>query len=79
MKLNRKYTIAWILWILGFAAIEFMAVKDKRQGDTLSEHVWSVIGTNHKGSKTALMWTARIVLGVGFAWLIPHFFTAWNF
>ena len=76
MKLNPKYTAMWIAWILGFLAIEYAAIKDKRQGDTLSEHVWKVIGTKHKGPKTALMWTARVGLGVLFAWLIPHFFTA---
>lgn len=79
MKLNPKYTIAWILWIVGFAAIEYMAIKDKKEGDTLSEHVWEVIGTDNKGKKTAAMWGARIVLGVGFAWLVPHFFTGWSF
>ena len=75
--MNKKYTIAWILWIVGFLAIEYAAVKDKRQGDTLSEHVWAVIGTKTK-TKTALMWTARIGLGTLFAWLIPHFFTGWT-
>ena len=74
MKLNKKYTWAWILWIFGFLAIEYAAIKDKRKGDTLSEHVWATIGTKTK-TKTALMWVSRIGLGVLFAWLIPHFFT----
>lgn len=73
MKLNKKYTIAWILWMVGFLAIEYSALKDKRKGDTLSEHVWATIGTKTK-TKTALMWGARIGLGVLFAWLVPHFF-----
>ena len=76
MKLNSKYTLAWILWILGFLGIEYMAIKDKRKGDTLSEHVWKIIGTKHKGSKTAAMWAVRIGLAGLIAWLIPHFFTA---
>jgi len=74
--MNKKYTIAWVLWILGFLAIEFLAIRDKRQGDTLSEHVWEVIGTKHKGTKTIAMWIARLGLGALFVWLIPHFFTA---
>ena len=76
MKLNGKYTWGWVLWILGFLGLEYAAIKDKRKGDTLSEHVWAVIGTKHKGKKTALMWVARIGLAGLFAWLIPHFFTA---
>ena len=72
--MNKKYTIAWILWIFGFLAIEYAAIKDKRQGDTLSENIWAVIGTKHKGPKTALMWVARIGLGAFFVWVIPHLF-----
>jgi len=74
MKLNKKYTWAWILWIVGFGVIEYMAIKDKRKGDTLSEHVWKPIGTNHKGKKTAAMWVARGALIAFFTWIIPHFF-----
>lgn len=76
MELNKKYTVAWVLWILGFLAIEYAAIKDKKEGDTLSEHVWKVIGTKHKGKKTAAMWAVRIGLGALFVWVIPHFFTA---
>jgi len=76
MKLNKKYTWAWIAWILGFLGLEYMALRNKKPGDTLSEHVWKVIGTKHQGTKTALMWTARVGLGILVAWLIPHFFTA---
>jgi hypothetical protein len=71
---NKKYTWAWILWILAFGVIEFAAIKDKREGDTLSEHVWKVIGT--KGKKDAGKWILRLGLAGLFAWLIPHFFTA---
>ena len=74
MKLNKKYTIGWILWIVGFLGLEYAAIKDRRKGDTLSEHVREAIGTNTK-TRTALMWAARIGIGGLFAWLIPHFFT----
>jgi len=40
MKLNIKYTIAWVVWILTFAIIEAVAIFDKKKGDTLSEHIW---------------------------------------
>jgi hypothetical protein len=74
MKLNSKYTMLWIAWILGFLGIEYAAMKNKRRGDTLTEHVWATIGTKTKG-KTAAMWIARIGLGGLLLWLIPHFFT----
>ena len=74
MKLNKKYTLAWILWIIGFGVIEYSALKNKEKGDTLSEHVWKVAGTKTK-TKSALNWIIRIGLGGLFAWLIPHFFT----
>jgi len=77
MKLNWKYTVGWIIWILGFGVLEYKAVKDKKKGDTLSEHVWQVVGTTTK-KKSALNWVLRGGLGVLFAWLIPHFFTGWN-
>ena len=75
MKLNWKYTVGWILWALGFVALEFFALKDKRKGDTLSEHVQAAIGTGSK-KRTAAMWAFRLGLGGLFVWLIPHFFTA---
>lgn len=34
------YTIAWLLWGAAFFVIEGLAIRDKRAGDTLSEHVW---------------------------------------
>ena len=75
MKLNWKYTLGWILWILGFLGLEYFAIRDKRKGDTLSEHVWATIGTKTK-KKTVAMWAFRLGLGGLFVWLIPHFFTA---
>lgn len=74
MKLNRKYTVAWILWIFGFLALEYAAKKDKRLGDTLTEHVWATIGTKTK-TKTALMWAARLGIAGLLVWLVPHLFT----
>jgi len=74
MKLDKKYTIGWILWVLGFLGLEYAALKNRRRGDTLSEHVKAVIGTNTK-TRTAAMWAARIGLAGLIVWLIPHFFT----
>lgn len=73
MKLNSKYTIAWVLWILAFGVIEYKAIADKSEGDTLSEHVRKLIGTG--GKRGAINWVFRGgVLGL-LLWLIPHFMT----
>lgn len=71
--MNWKYSIGWIVWILGFGVLEYKALKDKKKGDTLSEHVWATIGQG-QDSPSWINWTFRIILGVGFAWLVPHFF-----
>lgn len=75
--MNKKYTMMWIAWILAFGAIEFAALQDKREGDTLSEHIWHIIGTN-AAKKQPWHWFLRVaVLGL-LVWLIVHFSTRWN-
>ncbi len=78
MNLNWKYTLGWILWVVGFLGLEYAAIKDRRKGDTLSEHVWATIGTK-TATKTTVMWVFRIGLGGLIAWMIPHFFTGGGF
>ena len=77
MKLNKKYTILWIVWIVAFGVIEYAALKNKKEGDTLSEHVKKLIGTNTPGRNWE-NWVARVALGGFFVWIIPHFYTGWN-
>ena len=74
MKLNRKYTALWVVWIVAFGVIEYAALKNKDTGDTLSEHIWKLIGTNTPGRNWE-NWLARAVLAGGFVWAVPHFFT----
>ena len=74
MKLNKKYTLLWVIWILAFGVIEFAALKDKGEGDTLSEHVRKLIGTNTPGRNWE-NWIARIGVAGLLVWLVPHFFT----
>lgn len=76
MGLNKKYTWAWLIWILLFGVIEYKALKDPRGGDTLTEHVRKLIGTT--GGREWFQWLFRIGLAGFFAWAIPHFFSgAW--
>jgi len=84
VKENSKYTWAWILWVVAFGVIEYKAIKDKKKGDTLSEHVWKLAKIKKKpgvfeGEKTAWQaWLFRGALGGLFVWLIPHLF-GWAF
>lgn len=64
------WTVAWLLWLAAFAAIELPAILNKTRGDTLSEHVWKWFRINDKPRQ----WTARrAVLAVFMAWLMVHF------
>lgn len=74
MKLNSKYTKLWIIWILAFGVIEYQALQDKDRGDTLTEHIRKLIGTNTPGRNWE-NWVARIIFAGGILWSIPHFFT----
>ena len=74
MKLRKKYAWAWILWVLGFAVIEFKAIidDDKAAGDfTLSHYVRRLIG--EKGKADLGKWAFRAFLIGLFGWLVPHF------
>lgn len=65
-----RYTWAWLGWIMMFFVIEVPAIRDKRKGDTLTEHVrrWGSIGFKKKG------WRARRLALLAFmAWLALHF------
>jgi len=61
--LNKKFTIAWIVWILAFVVIEAIAVFNAVEGDTLSEQVWVV-------AAIPLGW---IALSAFMLWLTYHF------
>lgn len=75
MKLNSKYTVLWVIWLVAFGVIEYKALQNKDEGDTLSEHVWKMIGTNTPGRNWE-NWLARVGLGGFFVWIIVHFYTA---
>lgn len=74
MSLNKKYTWLWVIWLAAFGVIEYAALKNKKKGDTLTEHVRKLIGTNTPGRNWE-NWVFRVILGGGIIWAIPHFFT----
>lgn len=58
------YTLAWIVMALWFVVWETLALKRKKGGDTLSEHVWWLL------KRGPVVWWA----GAGFlTWLFGHF------
>ncbi len=72
-KLNKVYTYAWVAWIAMFGYIEWRAITNKEPGDTLSEHVWKVIGKREYQKQGGwLLW--RITIGGGLIWVFLHFF-----
>ncbi len=70
------FTVAWIFWIVFFMVVEGIAVFNNIPGDTLSEHVWKLIGTNADRSDWTWVW--RIGLAGLLIWMIPHFMTGWK-
>lgn len=71
MVMNRKYTWAWILWILAFGVIEWRAILEQDKGSTLTHHVRNLLG--QKGMADWGNWAFRAFLVGLFAWLVPHF------
>lgn len=66
------WTVAWLLWLGLFGAIEGAALVRKAKGDTLSEHVWKWFSI--RGRSTG--WQGRRAILVMFlAWLVGHFLT----
>ncbi len=64
-----NYTIAWIIWLLMFGAIEGQALLNDRKGDTLSEHIWKWFSIKDK----AKWWRLRRFALLSFlAWLVAH-------
>lgn len=72
MPLARKYTLAWVIWLAMFGAIEGSALLNKKRGDTLTEHVrkWAAVGNKPKGWRLR-----RFTLLTLLAWMAGHFLT----
>ncbi len=71
------FTWAWAFWALMFLVVEGIAVLNNIPGDTLSEHVWKIFGTNND-NRTSMMWVWRAGFILLVMWLVPHFLTGWR-
>jgi hypothetical protein len=68
------YTLAWILWVAAFFAIEIPAIRNRREGDTLTEHLrkWFAVQSG-SGPGTGRWWRLRrLALLAALAWLVVH-------
>lgn len=70
------FTTAWIVWLIQFGAIEGLALFNKAEGDTLSEHIWKWFSILDKGTGWRLR---RFSLLASLAWLVAHLLTGGNF
>jgi hypothetical protein len=73
------FTILWVLWLAAFVVVEGVALFNKEEGDTLSEHVWKWFGIGEVGKPrpeiTGWVRARRFGLLAFMAWLTVHFVT----
>jgi len=70
------WTIAWLLWIAAFAAIEGKALLSRAPNATWSNHIWRWFAISAKGRAWRLR---RFALVAGLGWLCLHFLTGGAF
>lgn len=64
------WDIIWTTWILAFGFLEFIALRRRQKGDTLSEHWWQWSG--HYAQRQWIRVIGRVVtLCIG-VWLTGH-------
>jgi hypothetical protein len=66
------WTVAWLMWIALFLAIEGAAIFNRERGDTLSEKIWLWFAIKNKPRGYKMR---RFVLLIFLVWLTAHFLT----
>lgn len=74
------WTVAWIVWIAGFAALEGAALyrgwrsqeSESKSGRTLSAHLWAWLGFVRGQRPTVWAWIRRSVAVLALVWLAGH-------
>lgn len=76
MTAGTKWTWAWVAWGVAFAVIEGAALMDKKEGNTLSEHLrkWFCTMTESGGLSAHLK---KIVPLTFVIWLVGHLYKGW--
>lgn len=79
-----NYGWAWAAWLLQFFVIEFPALNNKRDGDTLSEVLRYIFGFSKRAhgfeGEQAQSWgmrLRRLSFYAFSAWFVPHIATDW--
>jgi hypothetical protein len=67
----------WLAWLLMFGVLEGWAVYTGRVDHTFSYWVWWILGSG-EDTREWFRWVARAGVLVLLIWLIPHFFTKWE-
>jgi hypothetical protein len=70
------FTIIWAAIGLVGGITELVALLNKRQGDTLSEHVWRVVRVGDP-RPTRAVWVLRGLVALVMIWLAGHFSMGW--
>lgn len=71
-----KWTWAWLAWAGAFAVIEGVALMNKKEGDTLSEHLrlWFSTMSNDGGLGCHLKKVVPLAFVI---WLVGHLYKGW--
>lgn len=70
------FTAIWITLAAVGGITELVALLNKRDGDTLSEHVWRIARIGDR-RPTALVWAVRALIALTMIWLAGHFSMGW--
>lgn len=70
------YTVIWIVLGVVGGVTELVALLNRRDGDTLSEHVWKVARVGD-ARPTPVVWVIRAVIALVMIWLASHFSMGW--
>lgn len=70
------WTIAWLLWLAAFAAIEGAALTRVKANATFSQHVWAWFHVRDP-RPTGRTWVLRAVLLAFLIWLTGHLAFGW--
>lgn len=66
---KRVYTVGWLAIAASAAVLETLALTNKVEGDTFSEHVWRVHGIHR-----SIWWGSLVATILGMVWLVRHLF-----
>lgn len=70
------FTVIWILLGVVGGVTELIALFNRKDGDTLSEHFWKVARVDDP-RPTPMAWTIRGLIALVMLWLAGHFSMGW--